>query len=298
MKVIHRRIRHALPGLAALVALTSNLHAAEPARVVHFSGAVFSATGNLPPKLQALAFCGDEQTRIVGQVTDARYHLDLPAGVDCTMHVGEKGWESQPLPVLDAATAIPLAVLVYPAKVPEPALARELIEMGKQDQAWRGKWHPDKLDPEAARRWQAEDAARQTRLAEIIATKGWPTFSMVGAEAANAAWLVAQHNPPERVDRLRSWVALMQAAADKHEIALFNLATSIDRLRIYEKKEQLYGTQYQFAPDGSYSFHPIEDIARLDQRRLSMGLSTSAVQLAQMKRWADEAAARQKSSSP
>lgn len=40
------------------------------------------------------------------------------------------------------------------------------------------------------------------------------------------------------------------------------------------------------------AIYPIEDVAQLDQRRLSMGLSTNAYYLALKKRWAEKAAAQ------
>jgi hypothetical protein len=93
---------------------------------------------------------------------------------------------------------------------------------------------------------------------------------MVGWEAANAAWLIAQHAPPER---LASWLVLMREAAARHEIALYNLATSIDRVLVYSNKNQLYGTQYRdIGAQGLSKPYPSEDMQHLDQRRLRMGL--------------------------
>jgi hypothetical protein len=211
-------------------------------------------------------------------VQDGRYRVDLPAGAECTVVVGERDWDSQPQPVFDAARALALPVLVYPRAVPEPALASELIEMGVQDQALRHAWD-GKPDSPLARRGFAEDAARQRRLEEIITAKGWPAISMVGFEAANAAWLVAQHSPPEQLPRSKSWLALMEAAAARHEIFLPNLAASIDRVLVYDKQAQRYGTQFQTGADGIATAYPIEDMARLDQRRRMMGLPPFAENL-------------------
>lgn len=262
--------------LATLLAPGAGLRAAPPAPV-HFSGPVASADRQTLPKLAAFADCDGHQ-RIFGQVEDGRYHVDLPARARCTVIVGEQDWESQPQYVFDASNAVALAVLVYPRSVPEPALKRELIEMGRQDQAFRQAWdgEPDSVQ---ARKGFAEDAARRQRLADIIAAKGWPTISMVGFEAANAAWLVAQHAPPEELARARSWLAMMQAAATRHEILPANLATSIDRVLVYENKAQRYGTQFRTVAGGAAEPYPIDDASGLDRRRREAGLPPFSEQL-------------------
>lgn len=56
---------------------------------------------------------------------------------------------------------------------------------------------------------------------------------------------------------------------------------------MYDNKKQLYGTQYRMGPDGKSEIYPIDDIAQLDQRRLSMGLSTFAYYLNLTKRWSE-----------
>lgn len=251
----------------ALLMFSTSLLAAEPVSAIRFSERIYSSTGIFPSKLAVFADCV-ERPRIFGKVEQSLYQIDLPAGTSCTVRVGEWDWNSLPIAVEDAAVTVALPILVYPREVPEPTLARELVEMGKEDQALRGKrWRTN--DPEFLNRVQADDGARQQRLAEIIAAKGWPALSMVGWEAANAAWLIAQHSPAAR---LKPWLFLMQEAAAKHEIAPYNLATSIDRVLVYDNRKQLYGTQYRTRADGGNEPYPSEDMDQLDHRRLRMGL--------------------------
>lgn len=276
--------------LAAMsLASSADLHAA-PSVSIPFSGPVIMANARGLPALAAFADC-DGQPRIFGEVRDGRYRVDLPAGGRCTVLVGERDWASQPQPVSDASKAVALAVLVYPRAVPEPALARELIEMGEQDQAFRQAWD-GKPDTDFARQGLAQDEARRQKLAKIIAAKGWPAISMVGHEAANAAWLVAQHTPPEQLARARSWLALMEAADSRHEIARANLATSIDRVLVYENKAQRYGTQFTTGADGQKQPHPIDAMEGLDERRAAMGLPPFSEQLGLMRQRAGGPAAR------
>lgn len=275
--------------LAALCAPIAGLHA-EPAAIVHFSGPVFSASGQPLPALATFADCTG-RARIPGLVKDGSYQLDLPAGASCTVIVGERDWESQPQPVFDAARALALPVLVYPREVPEPALARELIAMGEQDLALR---HATAANPDSPsdRRGLVEDAARLRRLEDIIGAKGWPTISMVGFEAANAAWLIAQHTPRDQLSRAKFRLALMQAAAARHEIFPANLAASIDRVLVYEDQPQRYGTQFRTGAAGMAQPYPIADMAHLDQRRRAMGLPPFAENLRLMNQGATTPADR------
>lgn len=61
-----------------------------------------------------------------------------------------------------------------------------------------------------------------------------------------------------------------------NEVALQNLARTIDRVRIAEGKLQYYGTHFQPTPDGKYKPLPIEDEEHVDKRRAAMGLATIA----------------------
>ncbi|MEV6863790.1 DUF6624 domain-containing protein [Streptosporangium subroseum] len=54
-----------------------------------------------------------------------------------------------------------------------------------------------------------------------------------------------------------------------------DLAYLIDRVRVGEKRPQLYGTQYH-APDGALVPRPIEDREHLDERRAQVGLEPHA----------------------
>ena len=95
---------------------------------------------------------------------------------------------------------------------------------------------------------------------------------MVGWEAANAAWLIAQHSPQQR---LKPWLSLMQKAAIKHESRPSHLATTVDRVLVYDNKKQRYGTQSRDL-NGVNTPYPIADIAQLPQLRRSVGLPVDA----------------------
>lgn len=252
-----------------------------PVPNIAYAGNIVSATGTLPERLAVFADCEDGRERIPGVVDAAAYRIELPPAVVCHVNLGEQEWAADVQTVFDASIAIPQTMLVYPAQVPQPDIAQELIAMGAQDRALRQAWAGGQRSAAFQKKMASEDRVRQHRLRQIVTTKGWPTISMVGAEAANEAWLLAQHCPPAQ---LKHWAVFMRAAANQHEIRLANLASSLDRVRVNEKRPQIYGTQYHTRKDGKIQFYRIEDIANIDRRRLEMGMSSFAYLQAQLAR--------------
>jgi hypothetical protein len=111
------------------------------------------------------------------------------------------------------------------------------------------------------------------RLIEIIAEHGWPGRSLAGEDGAEAAWRVLQHaigNPPLQ----RRGVALLEEAAARGEVPRWQVAYLTDRVRYFEGKPEIYGTQYELDADGETMPSPIEDPDRVDERRRSVGLGT------------------------
>jgi hypothetical protein len=251
--------------LLALPALASCAWAAE------LSGTIHSPTGKLPADVKVVGARRDKLPDIAGSVQGGRYHIVLPDGVDVRLQLEAKGWEAPPKYIWGAITGGALDMLLYPVPVPEPQLAEELIRMGELDQTIR-KQMPGLSDQEFWKRMQAEDQVREARLLRIIEEKGWPRISQVGHQAANSAWLIAQHGSP---DFLKRCLPLMQAAAGKHEMPLSSLALSIDRVLMNEGKKQVYGSQLQVI-DGRTVDYPIDDMAGVDGRRAAMGLEPYA----------------------
>lgn len=235
------------------------LLAAAPALAAELSGALVSSTGTLPPAVKVVAHGESLGSSMVGKVEGGRYRIQLPDSGRYHIQVEADGWEAAPKAVWDPKTAGGLDILVYPAEVPEPALAAELIEMGRQD----------RLTPGAR--------AREQRLGAIIDAKGWPSVSMVGYEAAASAWTVAQHASKPFLKRC---LPLMQAAAGKLEINPQHLALSVDRARVEEGKPQVYGSQLRDGKGGKLEPSPIEDRANVDTRRAAMGMEPLADYLA------------------
>jgi hypothetical protein len=108
-------------------------------------------------------------------------------------------------------------------------------------------------------------------LAEIIAGLGWPVPALVGDDGSRAAWLVLQHaigDPPFQ----RRGLELLRAAVGRGEIPGWQAAYLEDRIRFFEGRPQVYGTQYDWDEDGRISPLPVEDAAGVDERRKAVGL--------------------------
>ena len=113
-----------------------------------------------------------------------------------------------------------------------------------------------------------QDRERTQRVLAILKEHGWPTTAQVGADGSEAIWTILQHSDPAV---LQSTLALMEKAATRHDLDWGLVATSIDRIRVNEGKKQLYGTQLE-KKGGKLVPYPIQEEAKLDERRKRMGL--------------------------
>ncbi len=120
------------------------------------------------------------------------------------------------------------------------------------------------------------------RLRAIITQIGWPTEFVVGEPAAKAAWLIAQHaiSQPEFQ---RSCLRLLAEAAREHTVPLWQPAMLEDRIRMFEDRPQLYGTQPKPDAHGNLRPYTIEDPERVEERRRAVGLEPLAEILARAK---------------
>ncbi|MEV7023273.1 DUF6624 domain-containing protein [Kitasatospora sp. NPDC093558] len=149
------------------------------------------------------------------------------------------------------------------------ALATELTAMMAEDAGAVRLANSTDLAEQAT--WRRITAAHGDRLALIMARHGWPTEALVGADAARAAWLVAQHSD-RQLDVQRRAVALMATAVADGAASARDLAFLQDRLAVNEGREQRYGTQIGAVVDGRPVPWPCEDPERLDERRAEVGI--------------------------
>ena len=103
----------------------------------------------------------------------------------------------------------------------------------------------------------------------VVGRHGWPAISLVGADGAKAAWLLVQH-ADEAPQFQRRCLELM-VELPKTEVSQADLAYLTDRVLLAEGKRQLYGTQFTVA-EGKPQPRPLQDEAKVDERRAAVGL--------------------------
>lgn len=183
-----------------------------------------------------------------------------------------------------------------PPKTPnvkDPALRTELLKRTKADQDARFAWinwikanstngnvNPATLSPEKKAEYDKlmhtvhnADEENTKWLKEIINKQGWPTYTLVGKDGAQSAWLLVQHADAD--PKFQRQCLDLMTKLPKNEVSLSNLAYLTDRVLLAEGKKQLYGTQFTTI-DGKMQPRPLEDEANVDKRRADMGLNSLA----------------------
>lgn len=150
-------------------------------------------------------------------------------------------------------------------------LREELLQRRDVDQALLRKMRPgSRVDHDLIRRAEATQQDNVGWLKKVIGDRGWPGRSLVGADGADAAWLIAQHADRDP-DFQRECLGLIEKAAAAGEATLSNLAYLTDRVMVKERGYQRYGTQFRPGPSGPEPV-PLEDPGRIDELRASAGL--------------------------
>ena len=153
-------------------------------------------------------------------------------------------------------------------------LVSELVERAKRDQAMRLKALDNPF------RWDdSVDRSNTKYLKQLLEIDGWPTISIVGEEASQSAWLIAQHADHD-IEFQERCLTLMQNLPEG-EIKPANIAYLEDRIRVNKGLPQLYGSQFD-GEGKSFGPRPIEDEAHVDERRASIGLEPFAAYKAEM----------------
>lgn len=109
-------------------------------------------------------------------------------------------------------------------------------------------------------------------VSEALDTLGFISKLKVGTKASQVPFLVIQHS---NLKTQKKYYGLFKTAAENGLFDKRLLALLEDRILVYEKKEQLYGSQLFYEEsDSTYYFYPIADIKNLLQRRQSMNLNS------------------------
>jgi hypothetical protein len=152
-------------------------------------------------------------------------------------------------------------------------LRAELEAIHESDQQHRKLMSSAKTPEEQKALWDKQtliDTANQARVEAIIKQHGWPGQTEFGVKATQAAFLVLQHAPLETMKR---HFLILQKAMESGELRKESFAMFDDRVRMYEVRPQLYGSQVvRDEASKKLMFYPIEDEANVDKRRAAMGM--------------------------
>jgi hypothetical protein len=147
-----------------------------------------------------------------------------------------------------------------------------LVERADRDQAARMSLRTDFAMTE----WEAVvapvDRDNTARLREIISRHGWPGRRLAGDDGAHAAWLLAQHAPP---DLQEECLPLLEDAVIRGDASPADLAYLRDRVLTHRGEPQIYGTQY-LVRNGVLELLAVRDPGGLDERRAALGLAPEA----------------------
>ena len=157
------------------------------------------------------------------------------------------------------------------------ALREELLRRSGIDRAARSAYTGA---PAEMARLMEMDSNNTAWLMAIVEDIGWPGYSLVGEDAAHAAWLLAQHadlNPAFQ----RHCLKLLRRAVRRGEASSTDLAHLHDRVSLASGKPQLYGTQV-IVRDGRYVPARLRNAQTVDARRAAVGLEPIAAHLRQV----------------
>ncbi|GAL76231.1 hypothetical protein JCM19275_637 [Nonlabens ulvanivorans] len=124
------------------------------------------------------------------------------------------------------------------------------------------------------------------QLDEIINLIGYPTIEKVGQEASEAAWLIIQH-AISKPDFMKKCVQLLQHT-DHNDTVKLNLAYLTDRIAVFEERQQLYGTQFDWDANGELSPQAYDDLNKVNERRKALDLPTLEEQTQMIRQRAKE----------
>jgi hypothetical protein len=157
----------------------------------------------------------------------------------------------------------------------DEALRRHLLAMQKEDRTVRDRIMV--LSPEKQASMtpalKKTDEKLTDELKQIVSQKGWPTISLVGRDASEAASSILLHSPDRNFQK--ALLPQLEKLVAEGQIAGSNVALLVDTILRSEGKPQRFGTQFKIRGDKAV-IDPVEDPAHLDERRTKYQLSSMA----------------------
>ncbi|MXV34071.1 hypothetical protein DYQ91_14435 [Xanthomonas sp. LMG 8989] len=153
-----------------------------------------------------------------------------------------------------------------PPPITHSDLRRSLDERYERDQRLREMWDEagTGADSTEAKAADADDAENAVFVSDVLRKYGFPDARMVGRKGVRAFYTLVQHS--HSPDLIREALGMARPLMLRGEMARHDYALMIDRLRMYQEKDQIYGSQVS-EDGGKVEAYPIQDRATLDRRR-------------------------------
>lgn len=167
---------------------------------------------------------------------------------------------------------------------PHADMRNEIWQIQREDQGIRILWLrlPNETGDNIRKKVRDEillvDRQNTERAIHIIDTFGeWPGTNRLGCSADQTLWLCIQH-ADQRPEVATRYLPMLQKAVEEKRTDPMHYAYLVDRIRMHECKEQIYGTQtYHVKEENGNKFFfviPIEDIDHVDERRAGIGMDS------------------------
>jgi hypothetical protein len=155
-----------------------------------------------------------------------------------------------------------------------PHLQKELFDIMDNDAALREELMNDCDSPEEyLSRVEVLTTENGKWLHKVLEQYGWPGIKEVELEGADAAWYIAQ-NAIALPNTMRFALELLRKAYEANNAQGWHLAFLEDAILFFERKPQIYGTQFDWDRAGNMIPWAIADEAHVDARRRAIGLNT------------------------
>lgn len=149
-------------------------------------------------------------------------------------------------------------------------IINKILKMAEREQSLRMKYLKTNSE-EDFQMVKDVDKINREEFKKIFKETGYIS-SEYGKDVQLAAFLIVQHMPKDDTSFMKQYLSLMKD--DLGNINPLNYAQLVDRVRIYEGKNQLYGTQFTSIEDKKdiYRLHKVYNSKEVDKRRKEMGL--------------------------
>ena len=211
--------------------------------LTHASGCVSSHETNSPLTTDA---CAHDDSQIAASEAQPTFRIDTPDALrDTLLDQYERDQEIRTV----------YSQTLMPDDHHEDGHAQSVNEADLMSQLW------------------AVDQESIELLKAMISKYGWPSYDMIGENAAKAAWLLAQHADadPEFQEQVLS---LMKPLVEQSQADGRLFAMLTDRVLTNKNQPQIYGSQFAVDDEGVSRPLPVRDFDHIDTRRADVGLNS------------------------